>query len=295
MESAFVHDSIPEQPSAYQPSGKVSASAVTLLPLGLILSFLGGLTQMAKALVILGAIGVVIWLAYQVMFHFGVFYVWPFLTIIGILLAYGYLFYAVGAGAGQGSCWYSRLTKNRNNTITVWVAILGSLVTILALRSILIAGLHQIPTGFTQDAAEFTARNAWYNWLIFGIGAVFALLIAASSGTDAFRDTKFCETCNQFLKSKRLKKVSFGQTQILARLAEEQQTDAIVDYLPQMEGEFAEVNLHQCKGCHCGYLEVDVDWKYKFKDQDGGNSRRDRWRVASLPLEAQYVETIERA
>jgi len=236
----------------------------------------------------------VIWLAYQVMFFFGFYIVFPVLSIIAAVLAYGFIFWGAGQGAGKGTNLFSRVTSNRSPALASIIAVLGAIGAVLVLRVLLVDLMMLIPLEVLQDTGEFLGRNAWYTWLIYGIGGCLAMLLAAISSSTQIMESKYCETCHRFHQKRLLKQVSFGQAQVLAHLAHGDHGESVVDFLPQMHGNFAETYLHECDRCHEGFLEVDVEWNYEFPGDNGGtNSETESWRPVSVALTAEDIRELQ--
>jgi hypothetical protein len=298
--ASWQHD-MPEAESAYQPSGRVPASALVAMGIG---AGLGVIAATAVAVGI-GALTVVLlggfaWLTKRVKLR-GKLFALVFLGGCSVLLGgYAVLYGAVGfitarftTGFGQ------RMGKLRSAA--------GAAIFSITAVAISLGLLHVAQQEFGQwcDPGNFLRDHRrdlggdWVSWLVRGLeiaGATVAVTVASIQASKMVRAKKFCETCELFMEEVELPEVGLGGLRILTAAATAGEVEA-VSYLfddppPGKEGKAL---LFHCPLCGEGYLETHAQFHASWTKDDGKTETKETsWMTGSTVLGENEVEMLRR-
>jgi hypothetical protein len=216
---------------------------------------------------------------------------------------FGLAFLVTGFVPGWCIRQFGQWGKNRNIAAPVLLAILASIVPVIALVVCYLhidsARLDKLLTD--RQFRPFVDSPFVWCWLwrpfflvssfVGLLGAMGAAAVVAADGVMA---AKFCENCQSFMGT-RSKTVNFGCLRAFLRALQKGRIDVVESLLQGHSGWEGEVRLCSCPSCSRGYLEVIA--KHKVHVPGVGyalaHERIASWLTVSRELCASEVERIQ--
>jgi hypothetical protein len=285
---------MPPVPSAYRPSGALSARALVFLPLA----------------AILGA-------------PFGVFTGWLIAVVGYFFLGYpnlgkgvplrkggddGWVELAIGCVcclailpitgivAGWVGALLSRPARNRNLTAARWGAGgAGALAMLIACVLFLLYGKESLDRLLWGPSVYLAAA-----YVIAGLlGAPLGVWTAARIGGWKVAQLKFCEGCQVYMKPAELPGLCLGGLRTMARALAERNLAVAAALLEDPTGEDGKPVLYTCPTCGRGYVELTAHYEVRWHDpgdlmtEPKKSMKVESWLAASVELTAAEARRFQ--
>lgn len=281
---------LPEKESAYQPSGKLPASALGAMLLGagvavgaaLLAEIVGGAIA-AAIIALLVAINLAIACVGFIVF---------IAVIIGVVvgvIALAIPFVAGGWTAARVITYFGQMGKNRNESVASLLSMGATAVSILIVWVVYFFVGPKLIEALEVEAVSDSVLQ-WIGHGIVGVGGLLAVFIALGSASTYVKDAKFCEECEEFMEEAELKTLDAGAIHGMVLAFQEAKTAVAAGMLCCDKGEDGKVMLFHCPTCDAGYLELNLQFKARWQEDGSEQTREETWRVASLPLDEYEVE-----
>jgi hypothetical protein len=291
---------MPKVESAYQPSGALPTTALLLMVLGSVVGCAVG----AIAGAVIAGVGLALsaalcpGLLHQLGAHFA--FILSFAIALGALLL---AFLAAGFVPGWCIRQFGQWGKNRNIAAPVLLAILASMVPVIAL---LVCYLHIDSARLDKFLTDRQFRpfvDSPFVWLwlsrpFFLVSSFVGLLTAAATAgvvaAHGVMAAKFCENCQSFMGT-RSKTVNFGCLRAFLRALQKGRIDVMESLLQGHSGWEGEVRLCSCPSCSRGYIEVTAKHKVYVPGVGYTPARESivSWLTVSRELCASEIERIQ--
>jgi hypothetical protein len=115
------------------------------------------------------------------------------------------------------------------------------------------------------------------------LAAAIAMSVAGVYAAKHVQAEKFCEDCQLFMPSLKVKSLRLGALRAFTRAAHEGNTEVAVSLLYSWAGADGTLELFRCPCCEKGFVELTAQFKARWPGQDGGKMK-ESWLVASLEL-----------
>jgi len=282
---------MPLRPSAYVPSGETPAPALLWMLGGALLGIPAGTVGACVGLLIGGLVCALVG-GLAAATSLCIF--WCLLVVCAVLT-----FGAQWTLAGIVSAWtivsMGKLGKNRNPFIPIPFSIVSAAVAVVVFMHLLghigsriAAAGKEVPQSVSE---AFT--NSGLFWTLTGIGVVIAAIAAGAFANHLVCEARFCETCNLYMRSVKLKPVSLSGLRVLIKAFDAGNMEAVVGMYEIDQGSDGSSDLFSCPRCRSGYLDVSVAFQSQYTDKEGQTHTLGfQWRVGSRKLTAEEVRRL---
>jgi hypothetical protein len=285
---------MPPVPSAYRPSGALSARALVVLPLAAVLGtpfgVLAGWLLAVVGYYFLGYPN----LGKGVPLRKGGEDGW-FELAIGCACCLAVL-PLTGIVAGWAASLLSRPAKNRNHTAACWCAGgSGALAMLAAVVLFLLYGKESLDRLLWGPSVYQTAAYA----VAALLGAPLGVWVAARIGGWKVEQLKFCEGCNVYMKSAELPGLCLGGLRTMARALAERNLAVAAALLEDPTGQDGKPMLYTCPTCGRAYVELTAHYEVRWHDpgdlmtEPKTKKKMESWLAGSVELTAAETRRFQ--
>jgi len=301
---------LPNTPSAYRPSGKISLPGCALL-------LTLGVGTGALAAAIAGSIVAIVGgLVTSISLHMGAFTVVTFpISALATLLG---LFVATGLGALAVGSRFTQRTRNRNVHLGGAVGLLSGVAGAFVLSRIVLpgvaeflvpllpdlpktifvtgAGMTPVMITWAHETLQSASNSGTVTWIAFFLCAAIGGIWAMVGSMGVVQGMKFCESCKQVMDARLLALLSLDGVKSLVH-AMQDRAPAKGD-VPGFDGAGpTTVHIYECPVCGAGYVEATLNFLARWptpNKKDKYDKMSKSWTVSSRAVAKSDIELLER-
>jgi hypothetical protein len=281
---------LPVKESAYQPSGKMPASALGAMLLGTFAAIgLALVAEFVVGLLAAAVIGALIALNLAIAcVGFIVFIAVIFAVIIG-LIALVAPFAAGGWTAARVTTYFGQWGKNRNEAAASLLSMAATAISVLIVWGVYyFIGARMIDGVNLEFMSDSTLQ--WLGHGVVGVGGAIGVFLSLGAASTFVKDAKFCEECEEYMEETELRSLNAGAIHAMVLALQEEKPAVAAGMLCSDKGDDGKAMLYHCPCCDAGYVELTLQFKAKWQESGSEQNRDETWRVASVPLDEYAVE-----
>ncbi|UJR85479.1 hypothetical protein [Sandaracinus amylolyticus] len=291
----------PEVGPAYQPSGKMGATALPWLALGAGLGVPAG----AIATLIAGAISLVLFALMGALIALIAACGWVVcITVaieLGIAVIGGAITFAVaGFVPGFVVAWMGKHGRNRSRWAALIFAVPAAIAGLGAALAIPYAITAMVPAPYDPDELSFAGLlhtcfgTSWVHLGVIALGFVIAILVSAITAYGEVGAQKFCERCQRYMDVVALPGASFDRAAWIFERMRARAAHEVPQGLSNVTNELdVQLELFRCSGCSAGFLEglahARTEWITPKGDKDDRHREWLCFSAATTPAETEVL------
>jgi serine/threonine protein kinase len=291
---------LPQQPSAYVPSGELPVPALMMIIGGAVLGVPAGTFAALVVLLIGGVISALLAALFGVL-PFCFLWCLPLVAlVICAIVTGGFQCAVAGVASAAVITEMGKVGKNRNTLLPILLSLVSGGLAVLLSMVVLRAVMSQtcLDWGVHNRAVFWSlilVRNPAVFWSLTFVGIAIGMVCAGINAYMFVCEAKFCERCELYMESVKLYSIARGGLRVLVEALKQGNVPVMVGVYHSARGDDGTSALFACPKCGCGFLDLSAAFKVTYKGE-GGTDRKveETWMVGSGELTADAVKRLQR-